>query len=333
MKEEFDYKVITRNSEEKYFTDLLENAAYIHKREQDTLDWLKWKYFGSPFGDCIVVMAYSKKGELAGEISFGKYEFVDGDKTIRAIYSYQTMVHPNFQRKGLFSSLTNKVIEIAKEQQVDVVFNFPNYNSYQPFLKLNFKPINGLKYWITRGSMLSFIKQFRPLSLKKPFLVTKINSFNSNTLELFNNLAKDVHPYIFSKVLYPNRTFDFLKWRYFTHPMHLYEIIETKLGWAIVRLGKRGSFTEAQIMDVFPILNFDNRFLKSITKQIRKQLNVGLIVFNMSESHPLNKKMISCGFVSIPNKLKFCVYPLNEVGEKYLSKNNWIITATEFHRY
>ncbi len=333
MKEEFDYKVITRNSEEKYFTDLLENAAFIHKREQDTLDWLKWKYFGSPFGDCIVVMAYSKNGALAGEISFGKYEFVENGRIIKAIYSYQTMVHPNFQRKGLFSSLTNKVIEIAKEQQVDVVFNFPNHNSYLPFLKLNFKPLNGLKYWITRGNMLSFIKQLSPLSLKKPFLVTKINSFNSKTLELFNNLAKNVHPYVFSKVLYPNRTFDFLKWRYFTHPMHLYEIIETKLGWAIVRLGKRGSFTEAQIMDVFPIIDFDTKFLKTITKQIRQQLNVGLIVFNMSEAHPLNKKMLASGFISLPNKLKFCAYPLNEIGKKYVNKSNWIITATEFHRY
>jgi GNAT superfamily N-acetyltransferase len=333
VKEEFEYKIIKKNSEENYFTDLLENAAFIHKRQQDTLDWLKWKYFSSPFGDCIVVMVYSKKGELAGEISFGKYEFVDGNKTIKAIYSYQTMVHPNFQRKGLFSSLTNKVIEIAKEQQIDVVFNFPNHNSYQPFLKLNFKPLNGLKYWITIGKSFSFIKQFNPLALRKPFLVNKIDSYNTKTLELFNKLAINVHPYLFNGVLYPNRTFEFLKWRYFTHPMHQYEIIETTLGWAIVRIGKRGSFTEAQIMDVFPIEKFSKAFLKSITKQIRKEFDVGLIVFNMSEAHPLNNKMISSGFISLPNKLKFCIFPLNETGEKYLKKENWVITATEFHRY
>ena len=86
MKEVFEYKIITKDSDEKHFVELLENAAFIHNRQQDTIDWLKWKYFDSPFGDCIVVMAYSEKGELAGEISFGKYEFTDGDKIIKAIY-------------------------------------------------------------------------------------------------------------------------------------------------------------------------------------------------------------------------------------------------------
>jgi GNAT superfamily N-acetyltransferase len=331
--DEFQFVVVTRNQEDNYFTDLLENAAFIHKRAQDTLDWLKWKYFGSPFGDCIVVMAYSKKGELAGEISFGKYEFVDNGNIVRAIYSYQTMVHPNFQRKGLFSTLTKKVIEIAKEQNIDVVFNFPNHNSYKPFVKLNFKPLNSLKYWITAGHFLTFIKQFNPLSIRKPFLVNKIETYSSNTLLLFDRLAKNVHPYSFKNVLYPNRTFEFLKWRYFTHAMHHYEIIETTLGWSIVRIGKRGSFTEAQIMDVFPKKEFNRSFLNAITKKIRKELKVGLVVFNMSESHPLNGFMISSGYISMPNKLKFCVLPLNEIGKRYLEKENWVITATEFHRY
>ncbi len=333
MKEEFDYILITRNSNEQHYINLLENASSIHKREKDSIDWLKWKYFNSPYGDCIVVMAYSKKGELAGEISFGKYEFLDNNKLVKAIYSYQTMVHPDFQRKGLFSALTNKVIDIAKEQKVDVVFNFPNHNSYHPFIKLNFKPLNGLKYWISPGHIITFIKQFNPLALKKTFLVTKINSFNTETINHFEKLGKTVHPYSFKNKLYPNRTYNFLKWRFFTFPMHQYEIIESNLGWAIIRLGKRGSFTEAQIMDVFPVNEFSIAFMKSIKKQIKKQFKVGLIVFNMSSAHPLNKKMYFSGFITLPNKLKFCVFPLNETGYQYLNKTNWIITATEFHRY
>ncbi|MBL4593617.1 MAG: GNAT family N-acetyltransferase [Flavobacteriales bacterium] len=333
MKELFEYKIINRDSDEQHFSNLLENAAFIHNRKQDSLDWLKWKYFNSPYGDCIVVMAYSEKGELAGEISFGKYEFRHNDKVINAIYSYQTMVHPNFQRKGLFGSLTKKVIEIAKEQNIDIIFNFPNHNSYQPFLKLGFKPLNSLKYWVSRGSIKSFVKQFNPISLKKPFIVNKITSYNPNTIDTFNALAKGVHPYPSKDVLYPNRTYDFLKWRYFTYPMHEYKVVESNLGWSIVRVGKRGSFTEAQIMDVFPNKGFNKKFIKSIVKQVRSQLKIGLIVCNMSEAHPLNKKMLSSGFLSIPNKLKFCVYPLNKTGENYLQKENWVITATEFHRY
>lgn len=333
MKEQFDYKIINRNSDQQYYLDLLENAAFIHNRTQDSLEWLKWKYFGSPYGDCIVVMAYSKEGKLAGEISFGRYEFVDEGKVVKAIYSYQTMVHPNFQRKGLFSSLTKKVIEIAQKEKIDVIFNFPNHNSYQPFLKLNFIPLNGLKYWITPGHFSTFIKQFNPISLKKPFLVNKVKSYNPATLKTFNKIAKDINPYSLPNTLYPNRTYDFLKWRYFTHAMHHYEIIETEMGWAIVRVGKRGTFTEVQIMEVFPKEIFSVRFIKTIVKKIKQQLKVGLVIFNMSEAHPLNGKMLTAGFISMPNKLKFCIYPLNDKGKKYLERKNWVITATEFHRY
>lgn len=330
---EFTFKVISRNSEEHHLDALLKNAAFIHNRAEDSQEWLKWKYFGSPYGDCIVVMAYSEEGDLAGEISFGRYQFVDNGQLIKAIYSYQTMVHPNFQRKGLFSSLTKKVIEIAKKDNVDVIFNFPNANSYQPFLKLDFIPLNSLKYWITPGHFPTFLTQFNPLAIRKPFKVNKIENYDAATIEKFNNLAKSVHPYSLKNKLYPNRTPEFLKWRFFSHPMHEYDIIETNLGWAIVRLGTRGSFTEAQIMDVFPTYEFNLKFLKAIKKKIKSRQKVGLIIFNMSEAHPLNKKMFSAGFMSLPNKLKFCVYPLNEKGNTYLKKENWIITATEFHRY
>jgi predicted GNAT family acetyltransferase len=333
MREEFNYKIITRNSNEKFYSDLLENAAFIHKRKQDSLEWLKWKYFSSPYGDCIVVMAYSEKGALAGEISFGKYEFTDNDKIVKAIYSYQTMVHPKFQRKGLFSSLTKKVIEIAKEQNIDVIFNFPNHNSYAPFLKLGFNPLNNLKYWVTKGCLPIFLKEFSPLSLKKPFIVNKIDTYDENTISLFNKLCPTIKPQSVKGVLNPNRTEEFLRWRFFNYAMHHYEIIQSNLGWCIVRIGKRGNFTEAQIMEVFPEKGMSRKFLYSLTKKIREQLKVGLIVFNMSGSHQLNSKMSICGFLPLPNKLKFCMYPLNQIGERYLNKNNWVITATEFHRY
>lgn len=332
-KDEFEYIVLTKNSNEKYFNDILENAAFIHNRAKDSLDWLKWKYFGSPHGNCIVVLAYSQEGKLAGEISFGRYRFVDSGKIIKAIYSYQTMVHPAFQRKGLFSTLTKKVIEIARQENIDIIFNFPNHNSYQPFLKLNFIPLDSLKYWVARGDFKTFIKEFSPLSIKKPFLVNKTQSYNIDTINNFERLAKNIETYKINNVLYPYRSYDFLKWRYFTFAMHQYEIVHNSLGWAIIRLGKRGSFSEAQIMEIFPYEQMNTLFLKSIVHEIRTKLKTGLIVFNMSDAHPLNKEMPKSGFISLPTKIKFCIFPLNEIGENYLTKDKWVITATEFHRY
>lgn len=333
MKEEFEYKVIDRHSDEKYFHDLLENAAFIHNRKQDSIEWLKWKYFGSPYGDCIVVLAYSKSGKLAGEISFGKYEFVQETKVVKAMYSYQTMVHPDFQKMGLFTSLTKIAIEIGTEQGIDIIFNFPNQNSYKPFLKLNFIPVNGLKYWVAPGNLKMFMREFSPLAIKKPFQVNRIGSYSNEVLDKFERLARNVKVPVAKDKLYPNRTYEFLKWRYFTYPMHEYAIVESTKGWAIVRLGVRGGIKEVQIMELFAFNNLNGRCLRSVVKAIRRELKVGLIVFNMSQAHPLNKSMFSSGFISLPNKLKFCVYPLNETGQSYTDSSCWIITATEFHRY
>ena len=334
MKEEFDFKIITKESNEAYFNLLLENAALIHNRKKDSLDWLKWKYFNSPFGECITVIALSAKGEFAGEFSFGLNEFLDNGKIVKVIYAYQTMVHPNFQRKGLFKALTNQIINVAKNQGVSCMLYFPNMNSLQPALKFGFKKLNHIKYYVTIGRKSIFFKQFNLKHIKSSFVVNKITSFDKNTLARFEANAHSNKYYPSKKnVLNPSRTYSYLKWRYFTFPMHSYEIITVKSGWSIVRIGKRGSFTEAQIMEVFPSNGFSRKFICDISREIRKQLNVGLIVFNISETHPLKKHMLFAGYFSLSHNLNFCVLPLDEIGNNYLQKENWIITATEFHRY
>ncbi|NUM49601.1 MAG: GNAT family N-acetyltransferase [Flavobacteriales bacterium] len=334
MSEKFIFKIITKNSNESTFNIMLENAAKIHNRMPDSVEWLKWKYFDSPFGECITVIALSSQNEFAGEFSFGLNEFIDNGKTIKVIYAYQTMVHPNFQKKGLFKALANQIITIAKNQGVSCMLYFPNTNSLQPALKFGFKKLNHLKYYVTIGRIDVFLKQFNLKSLRASFVVDKITEFKNETLSAFEMNAKQIMSYPSKKnILYPKRTYEFLKWRYFTFPMHAYEIITISLGWAIVRVGKRSGFTEAQIMEVFPTKGFSRKFIGGITKEIRKKLRVGLIVYNMSETHPLKKQMLFSGYFSLSHNLNFCVFPINETGKRYLQKENWIITATEFHRY
>jgi predicted GNAT family acetyltransferase len=331
-RDEFTFKVV-KKSDQEYFELMVNTASEIHGRTSDNIDWMKWKYYQSPHGDCLVIIALSEDGQLAGEVSFGQYELNDNGKTIRAIYSYQTMVHSNFQKRGLFTTLYKKLVAHAKEKGIDIIFNFPNHNSYEPFLKLNFKPLNSVKYWVAPGNYGKIIKGFSKNSLKGVFKVNPITTYSKELLNDFENLRDNIIVDKFENILFVNKTVEFIKWRYFTYPMFEYGIINTESGNAIVRVGTRGKYDEIQILELFPKNGYSSEFIKAIKKEIKKRYNPATIVINLSDGHPANALMSGSGFYSIPTKIKFCVFPLNEVGNNYLEKKNWAITGTAFHRY
>lgn len=331
MNQEYDYKIITQETEEIYLIKMLENAALIHNRKKDSLDWLKWKYFDSPFGECICILALTKDNEIAGEVAFGQYQYVLNDKPIKCLISYQTMVHPNHQKKGLFSSLTKEVLKIAKNKGIELVLNFPNKASYIPFEKLNFTPINHIENNVFFTKKISTL--FNLLSLKKPFNATTINSISDKQLTLFNELKNTITSLKIKDILTPNRTPDFIKWRYFTYPLYDYHIINTVLGWVIVRLGKRGDLSEVQIMELFPTTNFNYEFIKAIRQKIIAELKPNLILCNVSSNHPAVSFIKKAGFHALPHNISFFTYAINNQLGNLLKKENWMVTATEFHRY
>ena len=209
MKEEFDYKIITKDTEELYLIKMLENAALIHHRKKDSLEWLKWKYFESPFGESICVVALTKDNEIAGEVTFGQYQYMLNGKPIKCLISYQTMVHPNHQKKGLFSNLTKQVLQLAASKNIELVLNFPNKASYAPFEKLNFVPINHIENNVFLVKKITTLLNI--LALKKPFLATAIHEISEKQLLLFNELKTTITLLKIKDTLMPNRTPEFIK--------------------------------------------------------------------------------------------------------------------------
>ena len=331
MKEEFEYKIITKESNEAYFNQLLENAALIHNRKKDSLEWLKWKYFDSPFGESICVVALTKDNKIAGEVTFGQYQYMLNDNVIKCLISYQTMVHPNHQKKGLFNALTKEALKIANTKGIELVLNFPNKASYAPFEKLNFVPINHIENNVFLVKKISTLLNI--LSLKKPFLATVIHEVAEKQLLLFNELKNTITPLKIKDTLTPNRTPEFIKWRYFTHPLYDYRIINTTLGWAIVRLGKRGVLSEVQIMELFPTTNFNYEFIKAIRQKIIAELKPNLILCNVSNNHPAASFIKKAGFHALPHNISFFTFAINNQLANLLKKESWMVTATEFHRY
>lgn len=325
--------LIIKSTDTEFHDSLLETAAEIHQRKKDSLEWLKWKYFSSPFGNCIVAGAVNEQNKVIGEISFGRYEFVLDGKIVKAAYSYQTMVHPAFQGKGVFKKLTNLAIEECKKQGVEVLFNFPNANSYMPFIKNNWKPINSIKYWMKPMRFLKVSGNIN--SIRKSFQVDAAISLEEVNVSKMKELFSTVKPLNIPNTLCPNRTKEFLEWRYASYPIAKYECVLNDRLAIIARTGKRGRLKEVQIMEAFEMKpnSFHKNEVKRIAEQIKNELNADIITFNLTEAYPLNKILKSARFISMPHSIKFCIFPLDEKYNSYANKNSWIITATEFHRY
>lgn len=54
---------------------------------------------------------------------------------VLAAQSCDTMTHPAHQKKGLFVKLARQTFELARQEGIQLIFGFPNQNSYPGFIK------------------------------------------------------------------------------------------------------------------------------------------------------------------------------------------------------
>jgi hypothetical protein len=89
-----------------------------------------------------------------------------GDRVFLAAQSADTMTHPLFRNKGLFTRLARLTFDLCKQAGIAFVFGFPNQNAYHGLIKLG---------WHGQQTMERFsipIKAFplEPISRKFPWI-------------------------------------------------------------------------------------------------------------------------------------------------------------------
>lgn len=115
------------------------------------------KYIENIYGDSILVVVYSNGIPIAAR-AFWRND-IDGK---RAYQPGDTCVTQQFRRRGIFAKMTNIALEMVKKE--DIIYNFPNQNSYPQYIKLGWK------------NLMSY----------RPIVMTSIKKYNKE------------HPYIIS---------------------------------------------------------------------------------------------------------------------------------------
>src|SRR5690554_5723295 len=115
--------------------------------EHDVRGWL-WKHHANPFGPSLGAAAYSQTGELVGLRAFMQWRLKNANRTFQAVRAVDTAVHPEFQRRGLFSRLTRTALEELAQKNIDLVFNTPNHRSGPGYQKLGWRLLGHPWLWL-----------------------------------------------------------------------------------------------------------------------------------------------------------------------------------------
>lgn len=101
--------------------------------------WFAWKYEDNPYVDHVPIVVADHEGDLVGARSFFPLAVAAGTDRYEAFQPCDTMVHPDHQRRGLFTRMTERAIE--RYDDVDFFFNFPNHRSLPANIDLGWRVV------------------------------------------------------------------------------------------------------------------------------------------------------------------------------------------------
>jgi len=240
--------------------------------EVRSLNLWKWRFTKCPFGKGIIKLLFDKE-KLVGHYAAIPMEVRVGDTTVKAIWSLDTMTHPDYRGRGVFVRLAKKVYEECNLQGYRFVYGFPNELIYPMRLKkLSWKGFG--KMSILCKGLEDCGNMNLPCSVSSGYEINRIERFGDDVSLLWNKIKENYG------VIVP-RTKEFLNWRFVDHPELNYIIYiikatdEETIGYIILKIYATESETKGHIIDILSIKNVE---------VVRQLIKCALIYFAKNEA-------------------------------------------------
>jgi GNAT superfamily N-acetyltransferase len=173
-------------------------------------DYFKWKYYKNPCGEavCFIALDGRKVGAFYGVIP-EIYE-INGKK-IKVYQSMDTMTHPNYQRRGLFTKLANLTYQHILDNEGKLILTgIPGGNSYPGFVKkLGWKDIHQFSFVFLHKTIFKLKKL---LAKREKINIKSVSSLTEDTTLYLQNRPKSEKP------IRPFLSAEFFEWRVFKNP-------------------------------------------------------------------------------------------------------------------
>jgi predicted N-acetyltransferase YhbS len=212
----------------------------------------RWKHHDNPAGASAAWVA-DAGGEIVGFRPFLRWRFRHDGADIDAVRAVDAATHPAFQRRGIFSALTQRALDALTDEGVAFVFNTPNNSSRPGELKLGWRQVGRLPVSVQVAGAPAAMRMLRarvaadrwslPTEAGEPALDVLVPDILAP--EMLLGMARG------SAGLATARTLEHLRWRYGFAPLH-YRALRRKDGSvAVFRVRRRGGAREATVCELF----------------------------------------------------------------------------------
>jgi len=285
-----------------------------------TEDFWRWKHEVNPFGPSFGLYAWDETQQRAASLRMLlRWQFRTGDGTIlAAARAVDTATHPDYQRQGLFTKLTQNLIQELAREGVDLIFNTPNRKSLPGYLKMG---------WRVVAQWPLYIKVLRPLGLMQSLLkrmdageATKWDRIFGGSVLSWPVFVERYGDQIEVLVtawearrgqigLRTPRNLAYLDWRYGQHPHIAYGVYpwtteeqpSNLAGFGVLRPNVRYGMRELVLAEMFldpGMLDKDRQFMKGLLRSLRGDY----VVAHMAKGTLEHNQLKRAGFVRVPRR-------------------------------
>lgn len=308
-----------RSSDEAVVLSLLNLTLGTGRAFERSAAFFRWKHLDNPFGTSLMLLADAER--IIGLRAFMRWQFRAGQSTLAAVRAVDTATHPEYQRMGIFSRLTNVCVERARADGVHLIFNTPNRYSLPGYLKLG---------WTYVGRATIFARPLRPHRIIGALLGPRlgmtpngapdqesdaggrwcsIDELLTHEAGMARLLARD--DTMLASGIRTARSVGFLRWRYAQVPSLRYGahwIGEGAPRAAVIfRLTRRRGMQELMLCELLMESEQDGRHL---LRELLREIRADYAIAHSAWGAPHRRVLLSTGFIPVPRGPHYTVRPL-----------------------
>ncbi len=334
-------------------TEVFEETE-AQKRSLMDEGFYRWQYLETK---SPVVVAWADNKQI-GHYPLTTYSFKVGPDVGKAAVIQDLVTSRQFRKKGVFKLMGEKAMEIAKNDNYDLIYAFPNQNSFPGFIKHHgYTHLLTIPLFVCPVSLSGIVNAkfgalplgwlFRPIdSIRRFFLMRKRGNVS---VKEHDDVPKEIDElWESSKGSYKSilvRDCDYIKWRFRERPGLSYRIftatVDGKIvGYAVLGSGKFFGLPTAVIMDFF-VANgrAGNVGLSALIREMKRvslQRGDALLLTATQAGLGVWYSLFRSGFLKVPGianprKLKLVVRSLTERAKKSaLDKKGWFLTLADW---
>ncbi len=291
-----------------------------------------WMYQLCPAGPAVIVVL-EYQGRLAGHYAVQPREFWMVGQRCTAGIAVGTMLLPSIRSVSALSDLAQQAYLLCRQRGYEWLYAFPNDQAHRVRCALlGWRPLPEIVEWDG------------PLPRVNSAVADNVRTWSQmpghiDFAPLFSEPAQRANPG--SEWIYPARSTDWIRWRYFERPdseyiLHTLAEQQGVLGYAVTKRYTRDGVRYGHVLDWRMAANASDRTADLLTSVWRQLLdwNVERVSCWARGQTELVKWLTMAGLSMAGIKTNFCYFDLNDRHDALLNQASaWQVEMAESDRY